>query len=123
MWASAELATGVIVICLPILPGIRHRRKLRSDAYATHDSTHARQRGSKLQLGPEAALDTGFDFHLSGKPGGSRETMPLRPDPVIINEIKGGNDSSDTPLWSQYGGSQEPETGQIFKMTRIEQTG
>ena len=116
---------GVIVICLPILPGIRHRRKPRPDLYTTSDTIKRRRLEASVGLGRISAVrEKGLseaEDPVSGDD--SDETVIVaRPDPAIVNEIRGGEYEENGCSWFHFEGDGAPDPGQIVKTTRIEQS-
>lgn len=122
---TAELATGMMVICLPTLPGILQRRTKKPSPSIVNGSAKSRNIKSHPRHGL-GSTDTDMMFMESdyfelreGWPNGSHVRVPQN---ALINEIRGGEEDGCTP--GELGSTRDnhtPSNG-IRKMVNIEQS-
>lgn len=120
--STAELATGMMIICLPTLPGIVRRREKRQEmssvnarnsAPGSHPRHGIRFEDDNMLLEPDD-----FDY-LEREPSTPRIK---RPENVIVNDIKGGEAFGHLgPGFGSPSGDNAPP-GRIMKMVTIEQS-
>ena len=121
------MAVGVVVICLPILPGIRHRRKPRPDVYTrsvTSSTIKRRRLEASVGLGRLSLIrKKGTSRAEDGAAGDVSDATGLaRPAPVVVNEIWAAEDAAPAGSWFDFGADRPLDLGRIVKTTRIEQS-
>ncbi|MCJ1475671.1 hypothetical protein MMC13_004334 [Lambiella insularis] len=119
IWATAELATGVMVICLPTLPGILHRHARRPSTTIVNGSgIKSLPRHGPKSLEKDDTLLEGNYFEL--RDGKYKEPQVHVPQTAFVNEIRGGGESADVDYQlGPRGDAIWPSDG-IMKVTRIE---
>ncbi|KAL9121474.1 MAG: hypothetical protein Q9187_001965 [Circinaria calcarea] len=123
--STAELATGVMIICLPTLPAILKPR-LRKPPSNTVISS-AKYRGNNPHS-PFGFMGTAKDrataerdyFELRSSRR-SAETGVRIPPNTFVNEIKGGEEDGSTGDQLKPGRDDAVPPGGILKMVKIEQ--
>ncbi|KAL9122091.1 MAG: hypothetical protein Q9187_001351 [Circinaria calcarea] len=126
LWATAELATGVMIICLPTLPAILKPR-LRKPPSNTVIS-NAKYRGNNPHS-PFGFMGTAKDRAIA-----ERDYLELRssrqsvetgvriPPNALVNEIKGGEEDASTGDQLKPARDDAVPSGGIMKMVEIEQS-
>ena len=119
---TAELATGMMIICLPTLPGIIRRKekqpemsaaKVQSGSSKCHPRYGMRLDEDNMLLEPDD-----YDY-LEREPSTPRIK---RPENVIVNDIKGGEAFGNLgPRFASTSRDNAPP-GRIMKMVTIEQS-
>ncbi|MCJ1380518.1 hypothetical protein MMC17_003626 [Xylographa soralifera] len=124
LWAEAELATGMMIICLPTLPGVLHRHSKRPSKSVVNGSARSRSlkffphHGQSSTNRDDMLEDRDYFELTEGRIADSSVMMPKR---AFINEITGGHGNTHADY--DLGESEAIGTpvGGILKMTTIEQ--
>ena len=118
---TAELATGMMIICFPTLPGIFQRRSRKPTPSIVNGSSNRARNIRPYQRTTYA--DEDYHELVDGK---YREVRIGKPAQAIINNIRGGSSGDDDTYSSSMLGLQTDANTMsdgIVKMTKIEQTG
>ena len=115
----AELATGVMIICMPTLPGILQHRKKKPSLSIINGSAKSRS----LRYGPRATEQDDIDgdyYPLEGWPKDSRLRPPQH---AVTTDITGGDTEGGKKSFD-FGskGEEAIPPGGIVKMVKIEQS-
>ena len=122
---GAELATGIMVVCLPTLPGIMQRRTKRPALGILNGSTKSRSLTSNSRFGPrsvarDSTLLTGEYIELGE--GQSRALDVSTSRNMVINKIKGSENDDLSTREAAATSHYSPPPGRILKIVEIEQS-
>ncbi|MCJ1357489.1 MAG: hypothetical protein MMC33_007485 [Icmadophila ericetorum] len=113
LWATAELATGVTLTCVPTLPSLYKRRKSKPSTRVTIGSKRSRSTQLTSTDNDPTIVEADY-FELKGRDGGKRHTR--MPATAFVNEITGGEGDSDHSVESL------DTTRGIMRVVKIEQS-
>ena len=119
----AELATGMMVICLPTLPGVFVRRKIQPTRSIIHSSSQYARYGNSRHY---AEIEEFRGLHRDKKESTVEENelsdvsvhyaLGSSHTPSVINRIQGGYSPPDT----LDRGYNDPASGKILKTVTVE---
>ena len=123
--STAELATGVIVVCIPTLPAILQHRTKRPPMSILNSSTKSRSLTSNVRYGPgSVARDSTL---LGGEYIELGEGQPRAPDvspprKMAVNKITECEDDKPSTCDISATSTCSPPPGRILKIVEIEQS-
>lgn len=123
--SMAELTTGVMVICLPTLPGILHYRKKKPSISIVNGNVKSHNLTSNARYGPrsvgKANTFLGGEYIELGE-GQHRGPDASTPRDLVVNEIRGDEDNDRTSHHDWASNDDFVPPGRILKMIKIEQS-